>query len=246
MLNMKDIETRGREIVICHLYGSHNYNLNTEHSDEDYKVYVMPTFEDLYWKDQYKHHSINDDLDYEVHDVRKITELLWKSNINFMEILYSKDVYVNPKYQWFFDWLMENKEEITAINLPYLYDSIRGNIIQKIKKYNKVEDLKDLHHSVRLDYFLKDFKDGGFENFIKYVRYDPTSDKAKMLIDIKLGNITKEKETELSEMINFRIKKDGFYHTEYHDSYHEYSLNEELKEEINNQIMKLVKQGLGL
>jgi len=31
------------------LVGSHNYNLNNENSDKDYKIFVCPTFEDLYY-----------------------------------------------------------------------------------------------------------------------------------------------------------------------------------------------------
>ena len=30
------------------LTGSHNYNMNTPESDKDYKIFVLPTFDDLY------------------------------------------------------------------------------------------------------------------------------------------------------------------------------------------------------
>ena len=37
-----------RQWLIKALVGSHNYNLNTETSDKDYKVFVLPTFNELY------------------------------------------------------------------------------------------------------------------------------------------------------------------------------------------------------
>ena len=37
-----------RIAVLKALVGSHNYNLNTESSDKDYKYFVLPTLDDLY------------------------------------------------------------------------------------------------------------------------------------------------------------------------------------------------------
>ena len=37
-----------RHIAVRALVGSHNYNLNDESSDRDYKVFVFPNFGDLY------------------------------------------------------------------------------------------------------------------------------------------------------------------------------------------------------
>ena len=37
-----------RKVVFKALVGSHNYNLNDETSDKDYKYFVLPTFDDLY------------------------------------------------------------------------------------------------------------------------------------------------------------------------------------------------------
>lgn len=37
-----------RIVVLKALVGSHNYNLNTESSDKDYKYFVLPTLDDLY------------------------------------------------------------------------------------------------------------------------------------------------------------------------------------------------------
>ena len=61
-----------REVVIKAVVGSHNYNLNTENSDEDFKYFVMPTFEDLYKGKFFSYSTQSDELDYTVHDIRKL------------------------------------------------------------------------------------------------------------------------------------------------------------------------------
>lgn len=68
------------------LVGSHNYNLNTETSDYDYKVFVAPTFDDLYFNKQYSKSIIGEEQDLDIHDVRKVSNLWWKANVNFLEV----------------------------------------------------------------------------------------------------------------------------------------------------------------
>ena len=43
------MELGNRKFAFKSLVGSHNYNLNIETSDKDYKVFVFPTFDDLYF-----------------------------------------------------------------------------------------------------------------------------------------------------------------------------------------------------
>ena len=47
-----------RETVFKALVGSHNYNLADKNSDKDYKVFVLPTFEDLYNGVQYSKQTV--------------------------------------------------------------------------------------------------------------------------------------------------------------------------------------------
>ena len=67
---------KGRQIVFKSLVGSHNYNLATPTSDKDYKVFVFPTFDDLYFGQTYKHSTVGEHVDYQAHDIRKLPELL--------------------------------------------------------------------------------------------------------------------------------------------------------------------------
>ncbi len=65
-------DKEGRPVVLEALSGSHNYNLNTPTSDRDYKVFVAPTFSDLYRGSTIHREWIGIERDVLVHDVRKI------------------------------------------------------------------------------------------------------------------------------------------------------------------------------
>ena len=79
----------GRKELFRALVGSHNYN-NTPESDKDYKIFIAPTFDDLYFNKQFSNSIIGETEDYDIHDIRKVSHLWWKANVNFIEVLFSK------------------------------------------------------------------------------------------------------------------------------------------------------------
>jgi len=136
-INMAECERRE---IFRALVGSHNYNLNTETSDMDYKIFVAPTFDDLYFGKQYSNSIIGEAADYDYHDIRKISDLFWKSNINFMEILFSKSYEVLSNVIISFCTIhnfYEIKDRIARINLPYLYNACLGMHHTKISQIDK-------------------------------------------------------------------------------------------------------------
>ena len=149
------------------LVGSHNYNINTETSDKDYKVFVFPTFDDLYYKKEIAKSKTSDQLDYEVHDVRKLSQLWWKANINFIEVLFSQDImYHIDENNNLVQFIEQNKNELATMNLPYLYDACMGMSLRKQKdmltdspaRHNNIEkygyDTKSACHTIRVLDFL--------------------------------------------------------------------------------------------
>ncbi|WP_206706321.1 zinc ribbon domain-containing protein [Anoxybacillus flavithermus] len=78
-----------RKVSFKALVGSYNYNLQTESSDKDYKVFFLPSFEGLYSGEKYSKSITSDTEDIEYHDVRKLSDMLRKSNVNFLEVLFS-------------------------------------------------------------------------------------------------------------------------------------------------------------
>lgn len=203
-----------RDVLIEARTGSANYNLLTPTSDVDMKYFTMPTFEDLYYKKSYKDDDQSDTFDYTVHDVRRLVELFWKANIAYLEVLFSVDYkckFDHPFYESFSDFLLDNRERIARMNLPYLYDACVGMYFQKRKSMTvsspaKAQDIaehgynrKDALHAFRIANFLRRYAHQDFQDFGKAIWYEDTSDDDDLLyysrdtmLSIKNGDYTLE------------------------------------------------------
>jgi len=195
-----------RKVVFKALVGSHNYGLNDETSDKDYKYFVLPTFDDLYSGNMFSTSKVGTKVDYDVHDVRKLTDLFWKANVNFLEVLYSKEL----KHQYVYPFGCEllypeiqdifiMRQQIVTMNLRYLYSACKGMYFEKMKRLEKgtegtqhlVEkhgyDTKQALHAIRVLDFCMRFSDNGW-NFEDAFMYDEV-DRHNML-KIKHGEFT--------------------------------------------------------
>lgn len=145
-----------RKVVFKALVGSHNYNLNDETSDKDWKYFVLPTFDDLYTGKYFSTSKVGTEEDYDAHDIRRLTELFWKANVNFLEVLYSKeiefpikevrvkslgggDMLYTPKVTvdhtpWLLQNIFDLRDSIAIMNLPYLYSACKGMFHEKMKR----------------------------------------------------------------------------------------------------------------
>ena len=202
--------------------GSWNYNLNDENSDEDYKVFVFPTFEDLYNGEKFSESYIGKEIDLNVHDIRKLPMLFWKSNLAFLELLYSdkivrtmetKDfnIMTHPQAEQVIDrsgelmhelFLMRDK--LVTMNLPHLFGACIGTHNQKMKLIHKGTestqilvdtygyDCKQALHAMRMLDFLTRFAHNDFGGF-KEALYYPNSDSNRdFLLSLKHGEISEE------------------------------------------------------
>lgn len=186
-------EFDGHKIVISSLVGSWASNLNTENSDEDWKYFVAPTFDDLYNGNMFSSASVSDTLDYDVHDIRKLSELLWKGNLNFISVLFGRDWYCDDGLFWIFD----NADKLGEMNLPCMYNSTMGMHYEKmstllkgtgntqvlIDKYGY--DTKQACHALRCLYVLNRISDG---MSMREALWFDGLDRA-MLIGVKNGNL---------------------------------------------------------
>lgn len=148
-----------RAVVLSALTGSHNYNLNTPTSDEDWKFFVAPTFEDLYKGNMFSNGKQSDDLDFTVHDIRQLSNLLWKANPNFIEVLFSKNFIGG---NWFAEWLRVNRHDLSKMHLRSFGFACLGMHKQKMSTLFKGTaktqwivdefgfDTKDAHHALRV------------------------------------------------------------------------------------------------
>ena len=195
------------ELFRC-LVGSHNYNLNDETSDKDYKVFIAPNFDDLYYNKQFSKSYIGETEDLDIHDIRKCSNLWWKANVNFLEVLYSNEIIINPKLSRYTKGKIQDifsiKEDIVKMNLPYLYNACIGMHLTKKKQIDKGTqstqqlvdkygyDTKQALHAIRILEFLMRFADNGFKDFKSAIRYEDYDLYKTRLISIKNGKFSKE------------------------------------------------------
>ena len=197
------------QIVGVFLQGSQNYGLADAESDVDTKTLVLPVFEELVFAKKRMSTTLEVAPTIEhadVKDVREMFACFRKQNINFLEILFTPYVDVNPLFADHYAALFDEREAIAHLN-PYqglramvghlmekyhAFEHPYPSIIDKIERYGY--DPKQLHHMVRFKEFLIRFiKDGdSYEDCL--IPKDP-----KMLIAIKRGAIPYDAAKEMRE-----------------------------------------------
>lgn len=174
----KELEKRNFEIVAVMLQGSQNYNLD-EYSDSymsdiDSKAIILPSFDDFVRvKSPYSHTIVLDNEEHiDTKDIRCMAEMWKKENISYIELLYTDFYIVNPKYEETFNLIRSVRNGIVKSDPRRFVNCLVGmgyekrkalchpypGIIDKIEKYGF--DGKQLHHLLRLLFFLQDFING--------------------------------------------------------------------------------------
>jgi len=239
------------KLFMSALVGSHNYNLNTETSDKDYKVFVFPTFDDLYYKKEIAKSKTSDYLDYEVHDIRKLSQLWWKANINFIEVLFSQNIrYHIDENNNLVQFIKQNKNELATMNLPYLYDACMGMSLRKQKdmlidspaRHNNIEkygyDTKSACHAIRVLDFLVKLVQCDF-SFGKAIWYNNDDIKRDSLLAIKRGMYTLE---EIKYMIETCTNNANNIKGIYKQQSPNTKLKEQLDEVVKEQCYEFIKE----
>jgi calcineurin-like phosphoesterase family protein len=143
-----------------------------------------------------------------------------KQNVNFIEILFTKYKILNPKYKDIFQELLGRKEEIARINVNQALNCMAGmskeklkalkhpypNIVDKIEKYGY--DGKQLHHIVRMNYFIKDYVGNKSYNDCLL----GNCENREYLIDIKKSVLSLEEAENLAIRLDdetYQIRKDN-------------------------------------
>lgn len=242
---MEEDKFGGRKILFSALTGSHNYNLNDKNSDKDYKYFVLPTFDDLYKGETYTTQKVGEVLDYSVYDVRKLSNLLWKSNVNFLEVLYSKEI-EDRGYSDIAE-IFSMRDKISTMNLPYLYHACKGMYFEckkRIKKGNEntqhlVEkygyDTKAVLSAHRILDVLERFYNSEFD-FEYAIRYSDF--EREFLLSIKHGLYSFETTlTGLEYKLQNTIKI-------YEPIYTSYTPDLDTKKELDDIIKRLVKNNI--
>ena len=235
-----------RTTIVSALVGSHNYNLNTEKSDRDYKFFVTPSFNDLYTGTRFSTAVTSERVDYTCHDVRSLVDLLWKANVNFVEVLFSKELVYEPSMEWLFN--KPDREKYAQMNLPYFLDACMGMHFQKMGNLFKgtettkplVErygyDTKEACHALRMLYTLEKLSKTG--NMANALWFETGSLMHANLMNVKNGDYSLVSFQLLVEvwMENERKNVEDFFRGKTPDGETKGRLDAELKELVRKSL----------
>lgn len=197
------------EEVGIFLQGSQNYGLDYDNSDIDTKMIVLPSFEDIVQANNpiSKTHIRDNEEHIDIKDIRVILETIKKQNINFVEILFTKYMILNPKYEKLMKPLIDNRERIARYDIYGALNCMVGMAIQKHKAMehpyptivHKIEkygyDPKQLHHIIRMREFIQRYIQG--ESYSKCL----ISNQADYLIEVKKGLHTLGEARKIAEIL---------------------------------------------
>lgn len=244
--NYDTVINQGYELVGIFLQGSQNYELDYEDSDIDCKAVILPKFNDfvLCSKMASTTHVLDNNEHIDIKDIRLMFDCFKKQNINFVEILFTKYKIINPKYESFWQRLIDNNEMIAHYNNYASVNCISGMAMEKYKalehpypatidkitKYGY--DGKQLHHLLRLAEFLP--------RYINDEKYSDCliSNQKDYLINIKCN-----KEYNL-ETARIKAKETLNYITEYKNSYmksNTVEINKDVEMLLNNVLVDIIR-----
>lgn len=181
-------------IVGIFYQGSGNYGLDYEGSDVDTKCVLAPSLKELAESKMTSNTYVRENDEHiDFKDIRAMLETFRKSNLNFLEILYTKYYIINPIYTDEWNKLIEARDSIVSMNLPSLIKSMKGIASEKYhamehrypSRMHVIEkwgyDVKQLHHLFRIREFIERWVKGdSFADCLISVR-------SEWLIDVKKG-----------------------------------------------------------
>jgi ribosomal protein S25 len=171
------------------LYGSQNYNLDTEDSDIDSKIIYVPSFEEFCFNKEWVSKELHCAGEHaEVKDIRLMRQMFMKQNINFIELLYTDYYILNPKYEELWrKYFINNREDISHYDMREALSSMCGQGIFHVAiKDNIIPSDKKIANGLRLCYFLRDYLAGApYVKCLDVGTYYP--DRAEIIKKIKAG-----------------------------------------------------------
>jgi predicted nucleotidyltransferase len=193
-LNFSEQYFNKDRILGIFLYGSQNYGLDTEKSDVDSILILLPSFEDLLFnKTWYSKELYFENEHIVVKDIRCYREELLKQNLNYLETLLGDYYILNNKYEELFKLhFFNNKNLIGNYNNIKMKKAVAGqlyNILKQAKTANTLKkENKKLANCFRLRMTIE--KIGCITNLEDILKLSDFNLKKAM--DLKLGKISKE------------------------------------------------------
>lgn len=164
---VKNITEKEYDLFGIFLIGSQNYNLDLENSDFDTAAIVLPTIDNLYYGDKYIQDKVikYNEGQCKIIDIRDFYKGLTKSNLNYVELLYSKEFWVNEDYEIYYNYLRTHREIISNIDKRGLINCALGIVNTNHKKEIDWLSINDnghykAYHILRMCNFIYSFIKG--------------------------------------------------------------------------------------
>ena len=170
------------------MVGSHNYNLADSNSDYDFKLFIYPTFMDLYNGAKKNGHDVKiKDCDLKTTDIRKLKDCLVKSSFNFAETFFSDDIFIptneneelDKANKEMINFFIHNREGLAALNVRYLIKTTRSIIQARTNSFTNNGNYKAAAEALKTAVILKRYltnrmnhDDNSFLNAIKFSKED--------------------------------------------------------------------------
>lgn len=148
-------------VIGVFLYGSQNYQCDTEFSDVDSKAIICPPIKDYIFEKRVSiEHTFESGEHCEIKDIREMVKMWEKQNINFLEILWTPYYLINyPLYGevWTTCFKM-HREEIARYNPIKAIRSICGQSLNTVRR--GMNNPKAIANGWRYKNFLEKYKAG--------------------------------------------------------------------------------------
>ena len=208
----EELEKMGKGYFFVALQGSWNYGLGYEGSDVDTKALILPSFKDIVMSKEpiSTTHVLENNEHIDMKDIRVMFQNFWKQNINFLEILFTDYVMVNPMYMEEYKALTAMAEEIAEYDIKKALNCMSGMAQEKYHALERpypavaadIEKFgyspKEFHHILRMYDFMEAYISGkSFKSCLtSFGRFSH-----EQLMKAKLGEYSLETVREVAETV---------------------------------------------
>ena len=187
------------------LYGSQNYNLDTEASDIDALAIVLPSFSDFCLGKQVvsKEIVLEDESHILIKDLGSFRNEILKQNLCRIEILFTEYYIIHSKYEsLFYNYFQKERNNVAYINKSKGMQAVWHQARHEFKEYERILTNKKLRNIYRLLYYLEIYNEN--EDLDSAIKLE--GEIREKLFDLTRGRLSQEEVNEMVAEIKTKIE----------------------------------------
>lgn len=244
--HLEAANVRGENWVSLMAYGSQNYGLDTQSSDVDTRLIVLPSFEDIVLNKKPVSYTkiLSNDEHIDFKDIRLFIDCLKKQNMAYLECIFTPYKMASSEYWNEWQELLNEREAIARYNPYKAVKTMKGIAMEK---YHAMEhryptkvhlidtygyDSKQLMHLLRIERYLVRYIEG-----IKYADC-LQAQLSSYLLDVKnyRFNLEEARYTAKLSLDNIVLMADAYCAKNKDEG------NKELEDFMNSVVYKIMKK----